>query len=370
MRIAHIVFRFDYGGLENGLVNLVNTMDPSVGRHTIIALTGVTAIAERLLPGRAEVVALGKKPGQDPAAYWRLYRLLRRIRPHVVHTRNVGTLDCQLVAWLAGVPIRVHGEHGWDTHDPFGRRRRYRLMRRALFPLVHTVIPLSQELERWLVDTVGVGAGKLERICNGVDCERFRPEPSARESGVITFGSVTRFSEIKDPLNVLRAFERLRALRPEAPVRLLMVGDGALLPEARAFVEGAGLGDAVTFAGEALDVRPWLARMDLFVLGSRREGISNTILEAMAMGLPVIATAVGGNGELIADGETGCLVPAGDANALAEAMARYVDDPAMARRHGCGARQRAVQTFSLPAMAGRYAGVYQALRSTHLPEAA
>lgn len=362
LHVVHIVFRFDYGGLENGLVNLINTMDPEVARHTVVALTDATGIVERIRRTDTEVIALHKRAGKDPAAYYRLFRLLRRLRPDVVHTRNIGTLDCQLVAWLAGVPTRVHGEHGWDTHDPYGLRRRYRWMRRLLFPIVHRVIALSKELEDWLRESTGLPAGRLVRICNGVDCQRFRPADRAiADSDAICFGTVTRFAPIKDPLNLLEAYRRLREHRPEAPSRLVMVGGGALLDEAREFVRHHGLEPYVTLAGEQPDVEPWLSGMDVYVQGSRREGISNTVLEAMAMGLPVVATHVGGNPELVEHGLTGELVPPEDSERLAEALARYLDDPPRIQRQGREARRRAESNFSLQAMTTRYTLLYTTL---------
>jgi len=116
--IAHIVFRFDYGGLENGVVNVVNGLPESEFRHAIVALTEATAFSSRLKRADVSVHALGKRPGKDPAALLRLFRLLRTMKPTLVHTRNLATIEGALVAALAGVPCRIHGEHGWDVHDP------------------------------------------------------------------------------------------------------------------------------------------------------------------------------------------------------------------------------------------------------------
>ncbi len=154
--VAHIVFRLDYGGLENGLVNLINHMPPSSVRHVVIALSEATEFASRIERDGVEVYAIGKKPGKDPAAYLRLYRLLRRLKPDVVHTRNIGTMDCQVVAWLAGVSRRVHSEHGWDTTDQEGRSGKYRMLRRALSIFVGRYVALSRELEEWLVNDLRV----------------------------------------------------------------------------------------------------------------------------------------------------------------------------------------------------------------------
>src|SRR6185436_12668651 len=132
--IAHVVFRFDYGGLENGVVNVVNGLPERLFRHTIIALTETSDFRRRIRRDDVEVHALNKQPGKDPGAYLRLFRLLRRLRPAILHTRNVGTLEGALVGRIAGTACRIHGEHGWDTHDPDGTNRKYRLLRRAMNP--------------------------------------------------------------------------------------------------------------------------------------------------------------------------------------------------------------------------------------------
>jgi sugar transferase (PEP-CTERM/EpsH1 system associated) len=358
--VAHIVFRLDYGGLENGLVNLINCMSPVCARHVVIGLSEVTEFASRIKRHDVEVHAIGKKPGKDPGAYLRLYKLLRRLKPDVVHTRNIGTLDCQVVAMLAGVERRVHSEHGWDTTDREGRSEKYRLLRRVLSIFVDQHIALSRELEDWLVDDLGVPRRKVTRICNGVDTTRFKPlRGRSVDQEAVVIGTVTRFSDIKDPLNTLRAFARLKDLvGSERKVCLIMVGDGPLLESVQREVSERGLGEDVCLPGSQLNIIPWLDRMDLFVMGSRREGISNTILEAMAAGLAVVATRTGGNLELVDEGVTGSLVPPQSAEALAVAMVPYVLNDALRANHGAAGRNRVVREFSLNTMVDKYAALY------------
>jgi sugar transferase (PEP-CTERM/EpsH1 system associated) len=359
--IVHVVHRFDTGGLENGLVNLINTLPRESCRHAVVALTECGEIVKRIERSDVQVFALRKSPGNDLRTHVALFRLLRRLRPDVVHTRNVGTIEYQLVAWLAGVEQRIHGEHGWDTTDPHGASRKYRWLRRLMSFGIERFVALSEEIARWLVVDVGIPAHKLVRICNGVDTVRLQPRRSARTAAPLTVGTVTRFSAIKDPCNAARAFVAARErLAPVASdVRFIMVGDGPLRDDVESYLRDAGALDAVCLPGNALEVSVWYQRMDVFVLGSLREGISNTILEAMAAGLPIVATRVGGNPELIADGETGTLVPAANAAALADAIVRYLGDDDLRRRHGKAARLRAEREFSLPHMAERYAQLYR-----------
>ena len=357
--IVHIVFRFDYGGLENGVVNIINGLSDAPFRHVVIALTEATDFADRL-QGEVAVYSIGKRPGKDFGAYIRLYRLLRQLRPDIVHTRNIGTLDCAFVAFLAGVPIRIHGEHGWDVFDPDGTNKKYRYMRRVLHRFVQRIVTVSQDLERWLIDVVGLPQKKIRHICNGVNTERFQPaqeSEQATEGRDVVIGSVTRFSAIKNPLNLVEAFISLR--QSDNSARLIMIGDGELHQKARQRLSDAGLEGASWLPGSREDIPQQLRSMDIFVLGSLREGISNTVLEAMASGLPVIASDTGGNRELVYDNVNGVLVTPGDSYLLSKAILAYVQDPDLRLRHGLASRDRVMSGFSIERMINEYRSLYE-----------
>lgn len=357
--IVHIVFRFDYGGLENGVANIINGLSDAPFEHVVIALTEATDFANRL-QGGVDVHSIGKKPGKDFGAYVRLFRLLRQLGPDIVHTRNFGTMDCAFVAFLARVPIRIHGEHGWDVFDPDGTNPKYRFMRRFLQRFVQQIVTVSQDLEQWLIDVVGLSQNKIRHICNGVNTERFRPangSKPATESGDVVIGSVTRFSAIKDPLNLVEAFIDTR--RGADSTKLVMIGDGDLLGKARQRLLDEGLQGASWLPGSREDIPEQLRNMDVFVLGSFREGISNTVLEAMASGLPVIASDTGGNRELVRDGVNGVLVPPGDAKSLSNAILAYVQDADLRARHGSASRDRVMSRFSIGRMIDEYRSLYE-----------
>ena len=223
--IVHVVYRFGMGGLENGIVNLVNRMPPQRWRHAIVALTDISAdFVARIERTDVRYVALEKRPGHLVRDYPRLYRLFRELRPAVVHTRNLAALEAAVPAWAAGVPVRIHGEHGWDIHDPAGRRRRYRYVRRVYRPFVTRYIALSRHLEEYLERQIGVAGARISQIYNGVDTDLFHPAPEPRPvipgcpfggPGQWLIGTVGRMEAIKDPLNLARAF--VRAL--ELPAR-------------------------------------------------------------------------------------------------------------------------------------------------------
>ncbi|MCZ6772930.1 MAG: glycosyltransferase, partial [Proteobacteria bacterium] len=287
----------------------------------------------------------------------------------IVHTRNIGTLDCSFIAFLARVPVRIHGEHGWDVFDPDGTNRKYRLMRKAMSRFVHEFVTVSADLRVWLTGTVGIPARKVRHICNGVDTERFQPRPAGTigklpkcigEDNAVIVGTVTRFSAIKDPMNLVEAFVELYggSKSGDPAIRLVMLGDGELHGQAQRRLEEAGVATSAWLPGSRDDVAELLRAMDVFVLGSFREGISNTILEAMASGLPVVATDTGGNAELIENGVTGTLVPPADSGALASAIAIYASDGVLRAGHGKASRERAVSALSIKAMVGYYQNLY------------
>ncbi len=374
--IVHVVHRLAVGGLENGLVNLINHIPADRYRHAVICLTDYSDFRARITRPDVEVYALHKAPGIRPDLYVALYRLFKRLRPDIVHTRNLATLEAQLPAWLAGVPLRVHGEHGRDMHDLDNTRQRYRLLRRVMSPLIHGFIALSRDLEQYLVRDVGIDPARITRIINGVDSARFSPRERDRHAVLpsgfaapdsLLIGTVGRMETVKDPLNLARAFVLLHAQQPElAPrLRLMMIGAGPLQEAARAILHDAGLSRQVWLPGARADIAALLPALDVFVLPSRGEGISNTILEAMACGLLVIATAVGGNSELVEEDVTGRLVPRDDPQALALALADYCGDEAKCRAQGMAARARVEREFDLSHMVQCYVAVYDRLLAAH-----
>jgi sugar transferase (PEP-CTERM/EpsH1 system associated) len=375
--VLHLVYRFDTGGLENGVVNLINHLPADRFRHAVVALTEVApAFAARVRRPDVEYVSLHKPPGHGAKVYPRLARLFRQLRPAIVHTRNLAALECQVPAWWAGVPARVHGEHGRDVEDLDGSSRRHQWIRRLYSPFVHRYVALSQDLQGYLQQRVGIAPRRIAQIYNGVDTARFAPPPSARpgtrsrppiagcpftgpEHWLV--GTVGRMQTVKDQTLLARAFVRALALAPalRATLRLVMVGDGPLRAQAQAILLEAGAADLAWLPGERSDVPDVMRGLDLFVLPSQAEGISNTILEAMACGCPVLATRVGGNAELVQPGVTGELVPAGDAEAMARALVALASDPAGAARLGQAGRARVEERFSLQAMVGAYQSVYE-----------
>ncbi|MEO7335525.1 MAG: TIGR03088 family PEP-CTERM/XrtA system glycosyltransferase [Caldimonas sp.] len=371
--VLHLVYRFDTGGLENGVVNLINHMPAAAYRHAVVALTEVASgFARRIRRSDVAFVSLHKPPGHGVRLYPRLLALFRDARPAIVHTRNLAALECQVPALCAGVPVRIHGEHGRDVDDLDGTRVRYQWLRRAYRPFVQQHVALSRDLAGYLEHKVGVPQRRIAQIHNGVDIERFHPPKGAREPiagspfadpSQFIVGSVGRMQNVKAQTLLARAFIRALELQPalRERLRLVMVGEGPLRAEAQNLLDAAGVGSLVWLPGELADVPAVMRGLDLFVLPSKAEGISNTILEAMATGLPVLATDVGGNTELVVAGQTGEMVASGDVEVLAAGLLRLAANPAGAAAMGRSGRARVEEHFSLPAMVAAYQGLYDRL---------
>jgi sugar transferase (PEP-CTERM/EpsH1 system associated) len=367
--VAHIVYRFDVGGLENGVVNLINHMPADCYRHAVIALADITDFKQRVLRKDVHFISLNKGPGHAVGLYPKLYRLFREMQPAIVHTRNLAALEAAVPAWAAGVRVRIHGEHGRDVGDLDGSSRKHQWIRRLYRPFVTHYVALSRDLERYLTRAVGVPSSRVTQVYNGVDVQRFTPAGPCRapiegapfaDSRLWLVGHVGRTEAVKDQLTLARAFVRALQIEPaqRERLRLMIIGDGPLRRQTQAVLADAGVEALAWLPGERKDIPEILRGFDCFVLPSRGEGISNTILEAMASGLPVIATDVGGNGELVQPGRTGELVPASDPEALAQKILVYARNPEYAKSIGLSGRTRAERMFSLNAMVTAYKTLY------------
>jgi sugar transferase (PEP-CTERM/EpsH1 system associated) len=303
---------------------------------------------------------------------YEIFRMCRRMRPALVHTRNQSGLDALLPARLAGVSRSIHGEHGWDVDNLSGRKWKPALLRRIHSPLVCRYVVVSQDLKEFLVNRIGIDPSRIVQIYNGVDTNRFSPAtakpigvlpPELRSDGLVRIGTVGRLQAVKDQQTLLRAFAQLLSSDPAMRdrVRLLIVGDGPLLHPLRMLAESLGIAAFTWFSGAVENVPDLLATFDVFVLPSLNEGVSNTLLEAMACGIPIAATAVGGSKEIVQDEACGRLFRPGDVATLGRILSEYVEDVARRQTHGRAARQVAVERFSLSEMLRSYEATYDVL---------
>lgn len=374
--VAHVLYRFDVGGLENGVVNLLNHPALSGFRHAVIALTDVTDFARRIHNPEVSFHPLHKPAGHGLRIYPAFMHLMRTLQPQIIHTRNLAALEMTLPAWLAGVPYRLHGEHGRDMSDLEGNNKKYQWLRRGYRPFVQHYIALSQDLKQYLEQRVGVPAARISQIYNGVDTRRFSPSVEERATlrnrwlpaqwfshatnpeTMVVFGTIGRMEQVKNQRYLAQAFIQAAQQPGFEHARLMLVGGGSQLEEVRQLLNQAGLAERVWLPGNRHDVAELMRCMDVFVLPSLAEGTSNTILEAMASGLPVIATAVGGNPELVRP-DTGTLIPLQAPEQFAQTLVHYAAQPQLRHTQGRAAQQHALEKFSLDAMAQHYAQLYQ-----------
>lgn len=378
--IVHVMYSFGIGGLENVIVQLINTLPSDRYDHVVLSLTTVSDFKNRITRDDVRFVELHKAAGHAFSLYPKIYQILRALKPAVVHTCNLAALEIVPIAALAGVPLRVHAEHGWDAHDPDGTNPRYQWLRRAYRPFVSRYVAVSKDIQGYLHRRVGIPNSKIVLIANGVDTDVFTPHAGART--VVRdlpfdpaihwlIGCVGRLQTVKNQPLLVRAFLRVLADHPDASerLRLVIVGDGPLRADIEVLLKDAGKSHLVWLAGARSDVADVMKMFHCFVLPSQAEGTSCTLQEAMATGLPIVATAVGGTPDLVADGLNGLLVPSGDEAALANAIWQLYSVPDVALKMQSANREKAISKFALSGMIVSYCRIFDGA-SLHLMERA
>ena len=371
--IIHVITRLDYGGSAQ------NTMLTTLGHHRDL----FTPLIVAGLPGRwdaqggqlatevncrrldragirwhlVSTLVRPVRPLEDLRALWELIRLFRREKPALVHTHTskAGVLG-RIAAWMAGVPAIVHTPHGHVFYGHFGRILTWVFLRieQVLSRLTHRLITLT-ESER--DDHLRHGVGRPEQIAvipSGIDVEKFRtltimrkerPSSFTCPSDAVVIGSVGWLTDIKGHRFLIEAFWRLKAIHPS--LHLVIVGAGPLKDELSVLATGLGVQNSVQLLGHREDIDLCLKGMDLFVFPSLNEGMGRALIEAMAAGLPVVATRVGGIPALIDSGSNGLLVPPADVKALAAALRALIEQPQFAKQLGECAHNSITERFTV-----------------------
>lgn len=363
LSIAHVVLSLDVGGLERVVATLATAQHAAGNRVAVYCLDRAGALAGPLPQAGIAVHTVGRSArGFDPAAVLRLARMLRADGVHIVHCHNYGALVYgALAARLVRGARVVYTVHGAVTSS---RRSTARFLKLGI---VHEVVFVSSHArsvgrEAWVAEN-----SHVHTILNGVDLSSFAG-PNAGAAAAVrrahsipedapVCGIVARLTEAKDHKNLFAAVAIAREMQPA--LHCLVVGDGELREALERDVTARGLSAAVRFTGARENVRDYLDAMDVFVLSSVTEGLAMTLLEAMAAALPVVATRVGGNAEVVEDGITGKLVPASNPKALAGAITGMLENRDAAHAMGNAGRERVEQRFSLEAMQRQYQAVYE-----------
>jgi sugar transferase (PEP-CTERM/EpsH1 system associated) len=370
LHIVHVVYSFATGGLENGVVNIINHLPKKLYQHSIICVTGHDELFfSRIKITNVKIYDLDKPQGRDVLWLYRCWKLLKKLKPDICHTRNLSALEAQLPAWLARIPMRIHGEHGWDVFDLGGTNTKYQKVRKVFKPLVNQYVSLSVESIEYLINKIEVKPTLISHICNGVDIHQFCPQALTvnlpegfKQPDSIVFGTVGRLAEVKNQTFLVAAFCHLWLKYPELQhkLRLIIVGEGVLLPKLKQDIRIANAESGVWLTGRRENVSELMNAMDVFVLPSLAEGIPNTMLEAMASGLPVIATNVGGNSDLILPQHSKShLVEVNNIKQLSGAMEIYIKSKEQLAIDSLLVRQHCEDNFGIQVMVDHYHHLYQ-----------
>jgi sugar transferase (PEP-CTERM/EpsH1 system associated) len=352
IRIAHVAQQLDTGGLERLLTEFARHANRDSFEPCFVAIGPRGGVADDIETCGWDVIALDEPPGLRPTIMYRLARLFRERRIDVVHTHNTKPLlYAGPAARLAGVKGVVHTRHG-RRH---GATPRQNLLFRLAGRCIDQVVCVSEDSAR-LCRSDGIDQHIVRTIPNGIDLDQFTfVGPDAAGPAVF----VGRLTAEKDVGTLLRAVAHLAVDRPA--FRLAVAGSGPCEAELKDLAATLRITGSVEFLGEVRDVPALLGRASLFVLPSITEGMPLTVLEAMACGLPVIATSVGGTPEAVKHGLTGLLVASGDVRAMADALLRVHSNADAARAMGQAGRERAEALFDVRQMVQRYETTYRVI---------
>lgn len=355
--ILHIVISFETGGLERFVLDLIR-LSADHFNHRVVCLERLGELVTS--GGLVNITSLDMKPGLQFKSIVGLCSIVKANQIDLIHTHNEKALFYGAIAGLlSGVPV-VHTKHG---KNPITLRARLR--NNLLARLCKKIIAVSRDAALQCIEEEHISANKVMVILNGVDIDAFATRMDAQlcrsslgiDDGVPIIGIVARLAEVKDHSTLFQACKILSDNRID--FRLLVIGDGPLKSKLVKLADSLGLENTIIFTGTRHDIPDLLNTMDIFVLSSISEGISLTLIEAMSCYLPIVATNVGGNPEVIIDGETGFLVPSQNAEALADKLMLLMKMPDVRRRMGEAGRDRAVKLFSMQKAVMNYEKCYR-----------
>jgi glycosyltransferase involved in cell wall biosynthesis len=361
VNVVHVVQNLDTGGLEKLLVEMLRHTAPAAVQSRVLCIGQAGQLAADVLDLGVPLIALRQPPGRNLRLPLQLAHWFRRFNADVIHTHGpYAHLYGALGGWLSGRPV-INTRHGYLW--PWTRRRH--LQNRVAGLLSSKIVAVSRNLAGHLHDVEKVGEKKLRLIYNGIDAAKFDTAIQPRRPHAPRAAMVSRLSPEKDFATLFRAVAIVGRQIPA--FQMWIIGDGPLREDLRSLSEQLGVRDAVQFLGNRNDVAELLAEVNLFVLSSKTEGLSIALLEAMAGGLPVVATAVGGNPEVVVEGVTGFVVPPASPEPMAERMLWLLTHPDPAASMGEAGRKRIDMHFNICRTVNQYERLYLEMARSHQP---
>ena len=370
LRIVHVVTSLEVGGLERVVADLAQAQQAAGHWASVFSLDDTQGLKAELLKAGIDVVEGHTRPGPDLRVAMSLRRWVRNNKVDVVHAHNFvpNYYSAAALLGLGHPPVQVCTCHDMGTR--LAERKLRFLFKASLARTARVAMVGQQVYDRYIAGGL-VEPDRAITVRNGIPVERFDPTPARRESARaalglqesdLVLGCVGRLQALKNHLRLIDVMPAL--LAEHATLRLVIVGDGPQRPVLQERIERLGLVTQVVLAGQRSDVGDLLPAFDVFALPSQTEGLSIALLEACATGLAVVATRVGGNPEIIHDGETGMLVPVDDNDALRSAIAGLLRDAGRRNRLGSAARRWVAENASTRSLRQAYDGFYRAALAT------
>ena len=374
MRVLHVVESLDRGGLERVVCDLVVEQTRQGHLVEVFCIFSPGAFGAELREAGVSVIAGNKRAGLDLSVLLALREATRRGGHQMVHTHNpvanYYTCAAELTSWRR-LPI-VNTRHNMGASNATDRREK--LFRLSVARTAKVAMVSPQVSQRFIENGI-VPAAKATVVMNGIPLHRYvQANPSTRaaarvalglDANAFIVGSVGRLVNVKNHRLLLDAVAPICRTHPQ--VRIVLLGNGDLRGELERQALSLGIAGSVHLLGERPDIPQVLPAFDVFAMPSRSEGHSIALLEAAAAGLPAVATAVGGNPEIVQDGVTGLLVPTEDEASLRAALLSLIDDPARRGVFAGQARRWAERVISVEAMALRYGEIYREVLRPYAP---
>ena len=363
IKLVHVIPSMNTGGRESVVLHILDHLNRDRFDVRVMCLSNEGSLYDHFISKNVPIYFLRKNAGFTPRVYLKLYRHFTKNDYHIVHSHNPGAfLYGAVAAKLAGTPVIINSEHGYGNIISW----RKKAAESFLMNTVYKTLAVSKELRDTLSSRPFVRKDKIQVLYNGIDSEKinsFSHRDEIRKTfGVyesqLVIGTVGRLATVKDHETLIRCFKLIYEVFSQS--KLVIVGEGPEKNKLRSLVTELGLSDKVLFTGERRDVPALLSGMDIFVLSSISEGTSITLLEAMAAGIPVVATSVGGNKEVIENGVTGLLIPPKDPEMMAEAIHTLFSDKMMAQSFSAAGKKMVAEKFSIKNMVRTLENLYEA----------